>query len=349
MAEDHQHDLTSILARYRIDVEALLRDSIPSDPVVGDMYQMLRYHLGWIDANFDPVRQRGGKHIRPVLCLLSCEAVGGDARRALPAAAAVELFHNFSLVHDDVEDRSDQRRGRPTVRAIWGDGLAVNAGDAMLVLSQLALLRATSHGVDPSLLLTLIRVMNRAFLAVAEGQHLDLTLEGNPDITREQYEAIVRRKTAALIGAAAQMGALSGGARPERAEHFHRFGAALGVAFQIQDDILGIWGDPTEVGKGEAGDVYGRKVTLPVIVAIERAGPKVATRIRQVYSSATITRDEVDEIVRLLSDLGGREAAEVEVQREVALATEELEKAQPEAGPARDLWVVAQSLIGRTF
>lgn len=349
MPEEHPRDLPAILGRYRIDVETLLRDSIPSDPVVGDMYQMLRYHLGWIDSNFDPVRQRGGKHLRPVLCLLSCEAVGGDARRALPAAAAVELFHNFSLVHDDVEDRSDQRRGRPTVRAVWGDGLAVNAGDAMLVLSELALLRATSHGVDPSLVLTLIRVMNRAFLAVAEGQHLDLSLEGNPDVTREQYEAIVQRKTAALIGAAAHLGALSGGARSERAEHFRRFGSALGVAFQIQDDILGIWGDPTEVGKGQAGDVYGRKVTLPVIIALERANPRVAVRIRRVYRSGSITAEDVEEIIQHLSDLGGREAAEAEVQREVALATEELEKAQPESGAATDLWIVAQSLIGRTF
>lgn len=352
MADATTATVASILARYRPDVEGFLRDVVsavsPESTPVPDLYQILQYHLGWLDTSFTPVAGRGGKLLRPVLCLLSCESVGARARRALPAAAAIELFHNFSLIHDDVEDRSNERRGRATVRARWGDPLAVNAGDAMFVLSELALLRAPAHGVDPTLVLTLLREMNRSFLAVSEGQHLDLTLEGNPGVSREQYFAMIGRKTAELIGTAAQLGALSGGARPERAAHFHRFGMALGRAFQIQDDILGIWGDPSEVGKGIAGDVYGRKVTLPVIWALERATPEVAERIRRGYTRDRPTAQQVDEIIGLLTRLGGRQAAETEVGLQVDRAMEELNLAQPESSAAEDLRTVAQSLIGRS-
>lgn len=345
-------DVRAILARLRPEVEAFLIDAVaapePSEPLLADLYGMLRYHLGWADPSFRPVAQRGGKMLRPAFCLLCCEAVGSSARRAVPAAVAIELFHNFSLIHDDVEDRSDERRGRPTVRALWGDPRAVNAGDALFVLSELALLRAPANGVDPALALTLFRELNRSFLAVAEGQHLDLTLEGNPEVTRDQYFAVIGRKTAELIGASARLGALSGGARTERAAHFHRFGVALGMAFQIQDDLLGIWGDPDEVGKGVAADVYGRKVTLPVIAALERATPEVAARLRQVYTTPEPTAEQVAEVQRALIALGGRAAAEAEVSGQVGRSLEELDAAEPEPGPAADLRALAQSLIGRT-
>lgn len=352
MAEGRTTDVRAILARLRPEVEDFLIDAVvapePGEPLLTDLYGMLRYHLGWVDPAFLPVQQRGGKMLRPALCLLCCEAVGASARRAVPAAAAIELFHNFSLIHDDVEDHSDERRGRPTVRALWGDPRAVNAGDALFVLSELALLRAPANGVDPVLALILLRELNHSFLAVAEGQHLDLTLEGNPNVTRDQYFAVIGRKTAELVGAAARLGALSGGARTERAAHFHRFGAALGLAFQIQDDILGIWGDPDEVGKGIAADVYGHKVTLPVIVALERATPEAAARLRQVYVTPSPAPEQVADVQRALVTFGGRAVAEAEVSDQVARAMAELDAAQPEPGPAGDLRVLAQSLIGRT-
>src|SRR5262249_37351612 len=163
----------------------------------------------------------------------------------------------------DVEDRGHERRSRRTVFSIWGEPLAINAGDAMFVLAQLALARAPTAGIDPQVALSLLRVLNRACLDLTRGQHLDLCLEGRPDVMRDQYFAMISGKTAALLGCAAQLGALSGDSRLERSEYFRSFGEKLGIAFQIQDDLLGIWGAPSETGKAQSDDVFKRKVTLP--------------------------------------------------------------------------------------
>jgi geranylgeranyl diphosphate synthase type I len=347
MAEPRANDLAALVARYRPEVEAMLRDVIPSDSPVDDMYDMLRYHLGWLDESLVPRRSRGGKLLRPALALACCEAAGGDFHRGLPAAVAVELFHNFSLVHDDIEDRSEERHGRPTVWARWGTALAVNAGDATLVLSELALLRAPAHGIDPALTLTMMRLLNQAYLAVAVGQHLDLTLEGNPDVTREQYFRLIGGKTAALLGCATQLGALSGGASAARADQFRQFGENLGLAFQIQDDQLGIWGDPRATGKPRAGDVYTRKITLPVIEALRRGSPVERERIRSIYRSNAPSDGDVAAAIGTFDALEVREAVDAEANAYVTRALAKLDLAQPEPGPRGDLQMLARSLIGR--
>jgi geranylgeranyl diphosphate synthase, type I len=348
MAELRANDLAGLVARYRPEVEAMLRDVIPSDSPVDDMYDMLRYHLGWLDESLAPRRSRGGKLLRPALVLACCEAASGDFRRGLPAAVAVELFHNFSLIHDDVEDRSEERHGRPTVWARWGIPRAVNAGDAMLVLSELSLLQAPAHGIDPALTLTMTRLLNQAYLAVAVGQHLDLTLEGNPDVTREQYFRLIGGKTAALLGCATHLGALSGGAPSTRADHFRQFGEHLGLAFQIQDDVLGIWGDPRATGKPRAGDVYTRKITLPVIEALRRASTAEGERIRSVYRSNAPSDEDVAATIGAFDALRVREAVDAEATASVTRALAELDLAQPEPGSRDDLQMLARSLIGRS-
>ncbi len=339
--------IAEILARYRPELEAVLRDSIPSESSTPDLYNILRYHLGWLDEQLVPTRRSGGKLLRPTICLLCTEAFVGSYRRALPAAAAVELLHNFSLIHDDVEDRGSERHGRRTVWARWGEPIAVNAGDAMLLLSELALLRAPAYGADPSTVLAAMRLLNQCCLALAEGQHLDLTLEGNPAITREQYFEIISRKTAALLGCSAEIGVLCAGGREPVLRHYREFGTFLGLGFQIQDDILGIWGDPRLTGKPEAADVYGRKVTLPVITALTRAPRDVAAFISAVYRSPSPTAADVAAVVQHLTALGIRDEVEAEAASFTDRALAALEAAAPLPGPADDLRTLAQALVGR--
>lgn len=340
-------DLANVFARYRPELEATLRDCVPRGTVAPELYDILRYHLGWLDKNLTPAVGRSGKMLRPVICLLSCEAVGGDFRQGLPAAAALELLHNFSLIHDDVEDRGRERHGRVTVWANWGEPLAVNAGDAMVILSELALLRTPASRVDAEVTLAMLRLLNQCCLRLTEGQHLDLTLEGSPSLTEDQYFGIIAGKTAALLGCSAQLGALAGQAESERADSFRRFGENLGMSFQIQDDILGIWGDSRDTGKPAAADVYGRKVTLPVIEAMRRASPAVRERIALVYRSPAPTEADVAEVVGYFDELGVRVVAEAVATAHIEQARHDLTCALPLAGPGAELWALARSLIGR--
>jgi geranylgeranyl diphosphate synthase type I len=340
-------DLSAVFSRYRVDLESFLRDTLPSDMVVPELYDFLRYHLGWLDANLEPTRARAGKLIRPTLCLLSCEAVGADYHRALPAAAALELLHNFSLIHDDVEDRGLERHGRPTVFALWGEPLAVNAGDAMLVLSEQALLRAAKIGLTADATLAMLDCLNECCLRLTEGQHLDLRLEGNSALTRDQYFQLVAGKTAALLGCSTRLGAMSGSASPERAEAFEQFGFNLGIGFQIQDDILGIWGDASQTGKPRAADVYGHKVTLPVIDFLTSANGASAARIAEVYRSKSPTETDVLEVVRLLDEARVRERAESEAEAYVERALTALASANPVPSSGAEIIALARALLGR--
>jgi geranylgeranyl diphosphate synthase, type I len=340
-------DLAAVFSRYRDALDVTLREAIPSGSEVPELYEFLRYHLGWLDAELKTTRARAGKLIRPTLCLLSCEAVGADFHLGLPAAAALELLHNFSLIHDDVEDRGLERRGRPTVVALWGEPLAINAGDAMLILSQLVLTRAADNGLSAEQTLAMLVSLNECCLRLTEGQHLDLRLEGDPALTREQYFRLVEGKTAALLGCSARLGALSGSATRERASAFQRFGFNLGVGFQIQDDVLGIWGETMETGKPAAADVYGHKVTLPVIDALLSADKVTADRIASVYALTSPSQADVDEVVHLLDGLGVRERAEAEAQRYVEQALRHLESAKPLPSAEAEIVALTTSLLGR--
>jgi geranylgeranyl diphosphate synthase type I len=340
-------NLADTIARYRAELEAFLRAAVPFDRDAPELYQIIRYHLGWLDENLRPIAPRGGKLLRPTICLLACEAAGGDYRRALPAAAAVELLHNFSLIHDDVEDRGAERRGRATVWARWGEPIAVNAGDALLIVSELALLRSGDVGVEPEATLKLVRLLNECCLRLTEGQHLDISNEGNTAMSVDEYERMIAGKTAALLGCAAQLGAVAAGASDPQSRVFRRFGELIGLAFQIQDDVLGIWGDPRETGKAAAADVYGRKVTLPIIDAISRVPADVAGRIITLYSRSAPGDAEVSEVIRLLDGLGARNRAEKRASRYLEEALTVLSTASPAPGPASALRSLAGSLVGR--
>lgn len=225
--------------------------------------RVARYHLGWTEANGSPLPgPSGGKQLRAGLLLLACEALGGG-RAGLPAAAAVELFHSMTLLHDDIMDRDRQRRGRPAAWTIWGEATAINAGDLLLTRAFAAL---ADFGADPA---DSIRRMADACGAVIRGQQLDLQFESRNSISASEYEQMIALKTATLFGLALELGAVAAGCD---SEPWRRLGHQLGLAFQIRDDALGIWGDPRVTGKPAGGDLRRGKKSLPVLLYLQSGG-----------------------------------------------------------------------------
>jgi geranylgeranyl diphosphate synthase type I len=261
---------------------------------------MLAYHMGWADQQGRPCTAPAGKRLRSSLCLWACQACGGDPTEALAAAAAIELVHNFTLVHDDIQDGDLLRRNRPTVWSVWGSAQAINAGDALhalafQVLSQIA--GASASG------LVITGVVSDALLKVIRGQCLDLALEGRLPSSGMTYLQLIRLKTAALIGASMEAGAISAGATPALRAASRRAGHFLGIAFQLRDDWLGVWGDPEMTGKPSHGDLARRKLTYPVVAARQRGTIRQQRELERLYrdgspSSATAMR-------QLLIELGG--------------------------------------------
>ncbi len=299
---------TTYLRRYLPRLEAHMQRLIaPPAADVALHYDMMAYHLGWRDEHLRPARADAGKRLRPVLCLLTCEAVGGDVEAALPAAAAIELLHNFSLIHDDIEDNSPTRRGRPTVWRLWGIPQAINVGDAMFALARRALHDLRPHH-PPERVLQAFRLFDDVCVALTEGQHLDMRFEERLDVTPEEYLRMIRGKTAALIATSTAMGALLGGAAEPVQQAYAAFGEALGMAFQIVDDILGIWGDEARTGKSAASDILTKKKTWPVLHALHH--PEVGPVLRDLYAGAAFTEADVPRVRALLEQAGARDAAQ---------------------------------------
>ena len=313
------------LDRYRREVDRTLRAFLAREgaPV---LYRMARYHLGWEDVEGQPTESAGGKALRSTLCLLACEAVAGDWRRALPAAAALELVHNFSLVHDDIQDGDRERRHQPTVWALWGEGQAINAGDALLSLAQIAVLGLAQEGLPPASVVEAARILNERTLEMVEGQVMDLSFEPRLDVDLASYLEMIGKKTGALFDCSLRLGALVGGADRAQAEALGRCGRLLGVAFQIRDDMLGVWGAENQTGKPMAADIRRRKKSLPVVYALSRAEGAVLDDLRRIYSRQEVGDEDVSMVLSCLDALeasaycqhlakGGEEAALAELDR----------------------------------
>jgi geranylgeranyl diphosphate synthase type I len=297
-----------LLHRYREAVLAEMKAVLAGRRL--PLYDMMRYHLGIAGTGGEATAAWAGKMVRPALCLLSCEAAGGRRRQALPAAAAIELIHNFTLIHDDIEDISHSRHGRDTVWRVWGEGQAINAGDGMFALAHVALYRLLEAGVAPPQVLEAARLLDEASLALCEGQNLDLEFEERLDVTCDDYLAMVSGKTAALMGAATAVGALLGGASEDAVAAFKEFGRRLGVAFQIRDDVLGIWGDAAQTGKPAGDDIATRKKSFPVVYALEHASEDDRRSLRRVYGAGTVSPEGVAEVLAVLGRCAARAASE---------------------------------------
>lgn len=278
--------------------------------IIGDgsshFYQMMRYHLGMIDESGVPVDANTGKMLRPTLCLNSCRAVGGDWQRALPAAAVLELIHNFSLVHDDIEDQSEYRRHRRTVWNIWGQAQAINVGDGMYALSRLGLLRLEGNGYSSNKILNIIDLFDKSCVELCEGQYLDMCFEKRFDVDTKEYLQMIEKKTARLISCSIKSGALLGTNDETIANELGRFGLILGMAFQIKDDELGIWGEEERTGKSKS-DITQKKKSLPIIYALETNSAEKTEIIKRVYDKEIIYQDDVTTVTDVLDAAGARD------------------------------------------
>lgn len=298
--------LTSIdLDRLISDTEQEMLDLIGrvEDARTAELYSMVRYHMG-LDS--DAPR---GKRMRPLIGLLTYQSIAGDHRKALPGAAAVEMGHNFSLVHDDIEDQGPERRHRPALWTIAGVPQAINTGDTLFTLSRMALYRLAEEGFDDGRILRLMRLYDETCLALCEGQFMDIwTSEHDDWMTVDYYFDMIGRKTASLIAGSAEAGAVLATEDEAIISAYRRFGWSLGVAFQLNDDVLGIWGDQGVTGK-ETSDIATRKKTLPLIYAMaETTGPD-AERLAAILAQSETAPDagEVDEVLGILERVGAGE------------------------------------------
>jgi len=337
----------SLLGRYRAELEEALRAAIPAgSPAL--LYSMMRYHLGWEDEQGRLLLGCGGKGLRPSLCLWACEAVGGHRHQALPAAVALELLHNFSLVHDDVQDGDTERRHRPTVWSVWGQPQAINAGNSLLILARLAMMRLEERGVSPAKVIEACRVLDNACLIMTEGQCLDIGFESESQVSVEAYLEMALKKTGALLAASLCLGALVG-SNEDMAGRFGRCGRLLGMAFQIRDDILGVWGSAQVTGKPVAADIRRRKKSLPVVYALVAAQDEVREELQRLYSQGSLTNGDVARVVNILERVGAREYSQGMAEERIAEALAELTQAGIVPGAYRDFEELAAFLLDRDF
>ncbi len=298
---------------------------------------MLAYHMGW--EGEDAGEKAQGKRIRPILVLLGTTAAGKDWKLALSAAVAVELIHNFSLIHDDIEDRSDYRHGRKTVWTKWGEAQAINSGDCMFALAFHAVHHAEAL---PECVLGAAELLQNTCVHLTKGQYLDMAYENCDDLALEEYWNMVGGKTASLLACSACIGAVITGAEETKIDALKTFGWNLGLAFQAQDDWLGIWGDSALTGKSTESDLFSGKKSLPVILGLASS---------EVFNDRWKTRpfkmSEIEELAGILKDAGVQEMVEAKTRRYTEIAISSLENAGLDDEPVKYLLDLTRKLLKR--
>ena len=307
----------------------------------GQLFDMMRHHLGWENGELT----QGGKYLRPTLALVTAEACGGKWEDALPAAVGLELLHNFSLIHDDIQDESTYRRNRPTVWSRWGASQAINAGDAMHALSQLVVLRMTEDGAPPQSVLHAVKMLDETCLALCEGQTADMDFENRADVTVADYKGMIGNKTAEAFRCALEIGGVFAGGSAQQVRLLGEAAFEMGIAFQIHDDVLDIWGGEI-IGKETALDIRDGKKSLPVVYCLTQGDSPEAERLRDLYQSG-FGPDAVGDIVALLESLGASDFCAAEAASHWAKGRALIEKAGLPDDGAAALIEIGDYLIGR--
>lgn len=276
---------------------------------------MLSYHFGY--GEHGPARR--GKRLRPRLLLQVAQAEGAAADAALDAAAAIEILHNYSLVHDDIEDGDELRHGRRTLWSVYGIPQALNAGDALCAISFLVLMNASNHHPGDRVL-RMIRALQEAHATMCDGQSLDLAFERAAHVDLSEYHRMIDAKTAALFGASSELGALCAPCDDRSVLRYRELGREYGIAFQIRDDVLGIWASADATGKVTGNDIARRKWTFPVVWALGQPRSAARERIATAYARGEALRsDTVTQVIEALEELGAREAANAAIAEHLAV------------------------------
>jgi len=287
---------SEMVAATEAELHRIINSTFP--PQCEELRSMLAYHMGWEGENAGPEAQ--GKRIRPLLVLLCTAACRPDWQVALPAAAAVELVHNFSLIHDDIQDNSPLRRGRLTVWKRWGIAQGINAGDAIFCLAQLELLRL-AQSTSPAVAVEASHLLNRCCIDLTSGQYLDIAYESRQDLTVSDYWPMITGKTARLIATCTRLGGLTGSDLSIQIESFEQYGLYLGLAFQMLDDILGIWGEQELTGKSAESDLITGKKSFPVLL-----GLSYQKEFARLWRSGPAQPETINEMAHLLESEGAR-------------------------------------------
>ena len=285
----------------------------------------------------------GGKRIRPVFALLACQLFDDDLEKALNPAIAIEVFHNFTLLHDDIMDKAEMRRNHPTVHTKWNENTAILSGDAMLIKAYQLLAQC-----DPEILKPILDVFSQTSIEVCEGQQLDMDFETRQDVSIDEYINMIRLKTAILLAGSLKIGAICGGASEKEAALLYRFGIDIGIAFQLKDDYLDVYGDPDLFGKNIGGDIYCNKKTFLLINALEKADENTCSKLRYLINHETSDRKEKIKAVTALYDaLDLRSHTEREMQHYYENATLSLKELPVPEAKKRELATFAENLLYR--
>lgn len=341
-------NIKTILNKYTVDIDETITGLLADSPDF--MRGVINYHFGWADQNFAPAKFDRGKMFRPTMSLLVFEALTGNHRAALPVAASIEIIHNFSLLHDDIEDNDVERRGRATAWKIWGKPLVINVGDYLYSLAYKALYQLDTQRFPPETLLAVFRLMNDTCLALTQGQDLDLRFETLPDVSTEMYIDMVYKKTGALVEAAILCGAMLGTSEAVVLKQYDQFARNIGIAFQIQDDILGIWGDRQKTGKSTDNDLYRKKKTLPIIYLLDKVTGKRRDKVHALYrQEAPLSPDEIAFVRECLAWTEAQAYAQSTAEAYRERAFKALDALELNHQAHTELQLLAKFLIDRTY
>lgn len=333
------HEAAALLEHTRTVVDPELRSALESLP--GPMRNIGMYHFGWEQSDGSPAAGQAGKAIRPALVLAAVQALNGDIPQAVRAATAVELVHNFTLLHDDVIDRDATRRHRATAWTVFGIPDAVIAGDAMQALA----LRLLAEDPHPAAKAATGR-LTACVIELCAGQQADCAFETRAEVTLDECLSMAEAKTGALLGCACAMGALYAGAEPEAAAAMDAFGREAGLAFQLIDDLIGIWGEPSHTGKPAGADLAAHKKSLPVVAALS-SGTAAAAELAELYGGP-LDADGIRRAADAVDRAGGRDWAQTEAADRMARAVGHLSRAVPDLAAAGGLLSLAEYVTRRS-
>lgn len=329
-------------------------DSLPAMHSVQQLQSLITHALNERDYCAEPrelydpicyILQLGGKRLRPSLLLMACDLFGGNVHKALNPAIAIEVFHNFTLMHDDIMDNAPLRRGSPTVHVKWNSNIAILSGDVMLVEAYKLIME-----VGDGILRDVLEIFNRTAAEVCEGQQIDMNFESTNNVTIPEYLHMIRLKTAALLAASLEIGALTGGASRTDAHHLYEFGKNIGIAFQLQDDLLDVYGDPGKFGKQVGGDIISNKKTYLLIRALEMAEGEDLKELNHWLGTSERDLQKKVEVVRSFYDKFNLKQQIIrEMDKHLKEASLHLDETNASAERKKVLSDFTRSLMGREY